>query len=187
MRGTERKSTAGFTFIEVLVAMLIFVMAVLAAADIANGAVKATQDSRDVTLGTWLLQGKMVELETQLETEGIEKGCVKKDTGKFEAPFDRYSWQTECYEIDLKISETAAKLAASAAGEEEDEGQTSQESSIQKMVLGIASDYLTKAVREIHTEVYWNQRGAERVISLTTHVVNYNLPLQLGGALGGGQ
>ena len=178
----RRRSLAGFTFIEVMVAMLIFTMAVLAATTIADGSVKATRDARDVTRATMLLQGVMTQLETRLESEGIDKACDKKKEGKFEVPNEGFTWKTECYEIDLKLSQTAAKMA----GENVDERDANQENLIQKMVLDLASAHISKSLREIHAEVYWNQGKTKRTVTATTHFVRYDQQAVLPDLGGGG-
>jgi type II secretion system protein I len=169
---------SGFTFIEVLIAMAIFTMAVLAAVSITGGSVQATRDAREISIATWLLQKKMVELETKLETDGIDKACEKKDEGKFEEPYQTYTWKSFCDEVDFKISETAAKMAQSEEGEES--GDTS-ENQILKLILNTASDYITQSVREVHVEVDWQSGKAKRSVDASTHFVRYDQKVALGG------
>ncbi len=190
MRRTDQNQRhAGFTFIEVMVAMLIFTMAVLAASNIADGSVKATRDAKDISKATWLLQGVMTELETKLESQGIEKACEKKKEGKFEGEYEGFTWKTECYEIDFKLSETASKMSQDGANESE----ANQENMIQKLVLQLASEYITKSLREFHAEVYWMQGKNKRTVTATSHFVRYDQQAQIpdlsaltGGGGGGG-
>lgn len=175
----------GFTFIEVLVAMLIFVFAALAAVDIARGSVRATQEAKTLSKASWLLQSVMTELETKLEQDGIDKACEKKKEGKFEGLYEGFTWITYCTEIDLKLSQTAAQVAKS-----NDANEPTKEDQMQKMILDVASAYMSKALRELHAEIYWQQGKTKREVSATTHFVRYDLPLQvpglgLGGAGGG--
>lgn len=174
----RQDSVGGFTFIEVLVAMLIFTMAVLAAVDIARGSVRATTDSKAVTLATWLVQGKMVEVETKLESIGFEKACEEKAEGKFDAPYDSYSWRTSCYQIDFKLSEAAAQLAA-AQGDKDKEEKATKENAMLKMILNLASTYISDSMREVTVEVFWLQGKTPRQISLTTHVARFDKPINL--------
>lgn len=181
----KSNSQAGFTFIEVLIAMLIFTMTVLAAVDITRGSVRATNDSKEVTLATWLVQAKMVEVETKLEAEGVEKACDEKVEGKFEEPYEKYSWRTYCYPIDFRVSETAAQLEP---GEDKDGSNATKENQILKLVLNLASDYISQSMREVHVEVNWMEGKMPKQVTLTTHFAKYDLPLQmpsLGGAAGG--
>ncbi len=158
--------------------MAIFTMAVLAAINITSGSVQATLDAREVSEATWLLQQKMVALETKLETEGIEKACEKKDEGKFEAPNEKYTWSTSCDEVDFQLSETAAKMAA-AEGEETEKSST--ENQLLKFILKTAGEYLTKSLREIHVEVEWTSGKKKRSVDATTHFARYDQKLTLGG------
>lgn len=155
-------------------------LAALAAASIADGAVKATVDARELTKATWLVQKLMTEVETKMETDGIEKACEKKMEGKFEAPYEKYTWISYCTEIDLKLSQSAAKMAA-ASGSEEGSNEPTKEDMFQKTILTTAGDYLTKALRELHVEVYWLQGKTKRKVTLSTHFVRFDLPLTLGG------
>ncbi len=188
-RGLVRRSLGegGFTFIEVLIAMAIFTMAVLAAVNITGGAVQATRDAREVSEATWLLQQKMVELETKLETDGVDKGCDKKDDGKFEAPHEKYTWKTSCDEVDFQLSETASKMSEAAKTEsEEDDSKSSTENMLVKMILKTASDYINECVREIHVEVGWKSGKYDRVVDLTTHFVRFDQKLAISGLTGTG-
>jgi type II secretion system protein I len=164
----------GFTFIEVLVAMLIFVLAVLASISLSQGSVRATKEAKDITVASWLLQNVMAELETKLETEGFDKGCEKKKEAKFEAPYDRYSWRTSCEEIDFNLSQTAAQMAQNKS---EDSGSNTQENLILKTILQIASQYMTKSLRELHVEIYWVAGTQKRQVDATTHVARYDQPV----------
>jgi prepilin-type N-terminal cleavage/methylation domain-containing protein len=179
-----KKSRSGFTFIEVLVAMLIFTLAALAAVSIAQGSVKATREAKVISTATWLLQRVMTDLEDQLESQGIDKACDKKKDGKFDAPNDSFTWTTECYPIDFKLSETAAKMMA-AMGKDSKDGdssdQQSQQDAILKLVMDTASKYITDSMREIHAEVHWTEGKQKREVDVTTHFARYDKTVQFPG------
>lgn len=168
-----------------MVAMLIFVLAVLAAVNIVRGAVRATRETREITIANWLLQNVISELEIKLETEGVEKACEKKTEGKFEDPYSKYRWVSECYEVDFALSETAAKMAQASQNPDKSEDDINQENQILKMVLDTASGYIKKSMREIHAEVLWVDGKTPRKVEVTTHFARYDNPLAIPGASGG--
>jgi len=170
---------SGFTFIEVLVATLIFTMAVVASVGVTQGAVRATREAKEISTATWLLQNVMTQLETKVETEGFDKGCEKKREAKFEPPYDRFTWKTTCEEIDFSLSQTAAQMLKPE--EEKSDTDATQENMVQKMILQTASEYLTKSLRELHAEVHWSQGKQKRKIDVTTHIGRYDLPVGLPG------
>lgn len=167
-------NSKGFTFIEVLVAMLIFTLAALASITIVNGSVRATRESKEISQATWLLQNLMSESETKLEAQGIDKACTEKETGKFPAPHDSYTWVRYCTEIDYTLSETAAQLAAAKQGGEDDEEMSAKENQQLKILLQVASDFLTRSTRELHVEVNWTQGKQQRQVTATSHFVRYD-------------
>lgn len=178
MKTNNANNQSGFTFIEVLLAITLFVIAAVVAVDLTRGSVRATQDLKEVTTATWLLKKTMTELEARIEAEGFDKACDKKKEGKFEAPFEKYRWVTHCHEIDFKLSQSAAAMA-SQAPEEREEG-VSREDQIQKMILKTASEHLSKSMRELHAEVFWIQgKKNQRSVDVTTHVARYDLPLAI--------
>lgn len=188
---TARHTSAGFTFIEVLVAMLIFTLAAIAAVNIGQGSVKATREAKEISTATWLLQNVITDLENRLESEGVDKGCEKKKEGKFEAPHDNFTWTAECYQIDFKLSDTASKMMAAMGDRDKDKkddsSQQNQQDAIMKMVMDTASKYITDSMRELHAEVAWNQGKTRRHIDVTTHFARYDQKVNLPGLnLGGG-
>jgi type II secretion system protein I len=167
-------NSKGFTFIEVLVAMLIFVLAVLAAINIVHGAVRATNDAKTLTVATWLLQNVMVELETKIETLGVDRGCDKKKEAKFDPPYQNFSWVAYCYEVNMNISSTASQMLNKKDGDSDNRTQVNL---VQNLIFQIASEYLTKAMRELHVEVIWMQGKTKRTVDATTHFANLDYPL----------
>jgi Tfp pilus assembly protein PilV len=182
MRASAKKNQeAGFTFIEVLLAITLFVIAAIVSVDLTRGSVRATKDLKDVTTATWLLKKTITELETKVETEGFEKACDEKKEGKFESPYENFRWVTNCNEIDFKISENAAALMNKSDDSKTE--KANQEDQILKMVLNVSSEYISKSMREIHAEVHWTQgKKNERVVDVTTHVARYDLPIPSIGA-----
>jgi type II secretion system protein I len=191
MKRSKYIRNAGFTFIEVLVAMLIFVMAVVASLSVTDGSVRATREAKEISTATWLLQNVMVELETKLETEGFDKGCEKKKTNKFEPPYQNFTWTTTCEEIDFNLSQTAAQMAQKE-DDDKSSDQQNQTNMITKMILQAASDYMGKSLRELHAEVTWMRGKQTRKVDATTHVARYDQPVAApsapaaGGATGAG-
>lgn len=168
----------GFTFIEVMVAMLIFVMAVVAAIGIVRGAVRATQEAKEISVATWLLQSKMVEIETALEAKGIDRACEKKKEGKFDAPYENFSWIAECYEVDMQLNATQKQLQDALSGGDSNK-QEQGENPVQKLIFNVVNEYIGKVLREIHVEVAWKQGKNPKKISVTSHFARYDQPLAL--------
>ena len=178
MKHLLKTDKSGFTFIEVLLAITLFVIAAVVAVDLVRGSVRATQDLKDVTVATWLLKKTITELETKVESQGFDRACDKKKEGKFDPPYEKFSWITNCHQIDFKLSQSAAALTS--GGDDKDSDRPAQENQLQKMVLNVAGDYISKSMREIHAEVRWIQgKKTPRVVDVTTHLARFDQPLTL--------
>ncbi len=175
----------GFTFIEVLVALLIFTFSGLAALSIVTGSVRAVKEAKEISHATWLLQNLMAQTEAKLEGQGLDKACKEKDEGKFPAPNERFQWKTSCYKIDFRLSEAAAKLQQQMASGKNADADT-DEDPILKMILQVASEYLTRSTREIHVEVNWTQGKTPRQLTATSHFARYDQQPALPGGMGTG-
>lgn len=162
----------GFTFLEVLVAMLIFTMAAVTAASLVKGSVHATRESKEIAQATWLLQNVITDAESRLEAQGIDRACKEKTEGKFEAPNEKYRWIVQCYPIDFKLSETSARLAQQMAGDADVD--TTKEDPTLKMVLNVGSEFLTRSTRELHVQVLWADGKRQRQVAATTHFMRYD-------------
>lgn len=169
---------SGFTLLEVMVALVIFAMTAIVTINLTKAAARGTNDTKEMTIATWLLQNVMAELETKIETEGMDKGCEKKKEGKFPSPYERFTWATFCYEIDFNLSQTAAQAY------QKEKDADFKEDPIQKMILQVASQYISKALRELHVEVYWTLGKQKRKVEVTTQIARYDQPLAIPG-LGG--
>ncbi len=187
------KTEGGFTFIEVLVAMAIFVLAAVVAVRVGQGAVFAIAQAKRLTEATWLVQKAMVELQTKVETAGFDKGCVPKTEGGFPPPHQQFTWIAYCNPVDLQISQSVADAALkqkqgafSQAGGAQGGGLGSNQSLAEKMVLETANKYFSQAIRELHVEVDWVQGKDKRHITLTTHVARMDQPLVLPSLTFGG-
>jgi len=187
-RHSKKRDERGFTLIEVLVAILIFVVSAVVFIELTQGAGRATRDTREISTATWLLQSVMTEMETKIQTQGFDRGCEKKKEGRFEAPYQNYTWVSYCTEIDFKISQTAAQLLEAQKSEDERfNNEPKKEDMIVKMILDTASKYITKSAREIHVEVNWTSGKRKRSVDATTHVARYDQPVELPTlSVGGG-
>jgi general secretion pathway protein I len=68
------RSGAGFTLLEVLVALALLAMALAAASDLVGNALRNHAYARDLSAATLLARGKLAELEQKYDDEGFQDG-----------------------------------------------------------------------------------------------------------------
>lgn len=84
----DRLWTAGFTLLEVMIALAIAAIALSSLLGLANRTIGVHARLQHTTVATQLAQYRMTELETG-------KRAASEDEGRFDAPFTAYGWRIE--------------------------------------------------------------------------------------------
>jgi general secretion pathway protein I len=94
----ERRSEHGFTLLEVMIALAILAISLVALSDINAGAIAMHSYAKKLTVATFLAKGKMLDIESKLDAEGFpaEKDNIEPSEGNFEDEgFPDYKWSVE--------------------------------------------------------------------------------------------
>ncbi|MBI4212426.1 MAG: prepilin-type N-terminal cleavage/methylation domain-containing protein [Deltaproteobacteria bacterium] len=153
------KRSHGFTLLEILVAVAILSIGLVAVMGMQGNTMMTSRRAELTTIATWLAKKQMVELELQVEA-GLEKGEFPEDTsgsGTFDPPYEDYRWK---YEI------SRVTLPAPPEGQEEGGG-----GNIETMIGKQLTEEISKSVRELKLTIVWEEDGKEDSIDVVTHVV----------------
>lgn len=91
----NKKYVKGFTLMEVMVAMAILAIALVAVFHLQSQSISMATDSRFMTTASLLAQSKMVEAETASTLSN------QTDTGDFGPDFPQYTWRTQISDTQL--------------------------------------------------------------------------------------
>lgn len=86
----SRRHSAGFTLLEVLVAILILALCLVPLLGAITQTMRATYRIERITEATELAQNKLAQIELEILPEG-----EGSEQGRFDPPFDQYSWRVE--------------------------------------------------------------------------------------------
>ncbi|MFH0800574.1 MAG: type II secretion system protein [Pseudomonadota bacterium] len=153
----ERRSglNIGFTLLEVMVAMAILAGSLSAIIGLTGNAMIRSGRAEKMLVATMLARQKMAEIEIDIE-KGRQKGEFpdeKSEDGKFEEPFENYTWKMEIKRVELP---------APVMGEK---------GSMQDVVGKQLTKEISLTVRELNLSVLWKDRGEEQSYDLVTHIV----------------
>jgi prepilin-type N-terminal cleavage/methylation domain-containing protein len=191
-----RSHDAGFTLLEVVIALSILAVSLFVLVDAEAGAVLMTVEAEKMLTGTYLAQEKMSEAMLRLEREGFKDSDIDEE-GDFSdfgvsdsmsggadvgEAFADYSWAYTIREVDIQvgdIAETATELQSSGYGEQKEGGDTDATSAAaQAIPTDMLSDMIKPYIREIRVLVWWGDEepdpedGCESCIELVTDVIN---------------
>ena len=150
-----RKRSAGFTLVEVMVAISILAISLTVLMSFSGNSMIRSGRAEALTVATMLARQRMAEAEIELE-KGALKGEFpeeKSEEGQFEEPFDEFKWSMEIKRVELPAPVTG------------------QKGSIQDVVGQQLTKEISNTVRELKLTVLWTELGEEQQIDVVTHIV----------------
>lgn len=157
IRGTMHRNVkiTGFTLLEVMVAVAILSISLMVLMNISGNTLVMSGRSEMMTVATMLAQKKMTEIELELK-RGMklnEFPDEKSEEGKFDDPYEDFSWAVEIKKVELPAPVTGEK------------------GSIQEMIGRNLTKEISNTIRELKVTVKWEELGEQESIDVTTHIV----------------
>lgn len=186
----------GFTLLEVMVAMSILAMSLVAAFDVVGGALRNHERTRHLELATMLARGKLAEVEARFEEDGF-RDFDETDEGTFdEAGHPEVSWAVKTVKptVDLGPEGVVKALTGADGGLEGLLGMTqggaagqgsgggaagaagvsplagAALAAIQTQLVALGEE-IKKGVREVRLTVSWKEGASEESFTVVTHLV----------------
>jgi len=185
----EPQAEAGFTLLEVMVALAILSLTLVTLVSIVTSNVRTAAHAKATTAGAFLARGKMVAFEDVV----LEKGFQELDEtskGTFEeVGYPNYDW--ECLVEKIELPTEASQLAQKAAGDKSQSKDPSQ--MLSGMMGGMLSGFiepirvgLQESVRRVTVKVTWQEPGRPNqsieVVSYLTDPAKLDVAMALGQA-----
>lgn len=187
-RGGARR---GFTLLEVMVALAILAMGLVALSDVTGGALRNHVRAGQLDVATLLARGKMVELEERFERVGFRDFDQEEDGTFEEEGHAEVTWSLRVVrpQVELGPERILGLLAGGAAGAGEGLasllGQAAPGSGEPQTVtpgtaaiaaalqvqLTTLGEQIKKGVREVRLTVSWPEGKRRSSFTVVTHMV----------------
>ncbi len=183
-------SSAGFTLLEVLIAVAILSMSLTSLLSSQMAAMRATRYARDVSVAAFLAESKLLDLETDMQIEGW--GTADKS---FEGDFSDEGWadiRYECLVDFIEVPDFSA-LQQAKDGADTDGGFGSgaqvadagdQAFAGMGMVWPVIKGAIEQAIRKSSCKVIWNDGALVQDFTVETYWTDVKQLLQLPQAGG---
>ncbi len=154
------KDNAGFTLLEVMVAIAILAVSLLAIYSLQSTSLMGSARAQKISVCTQLARLKMDQSLIEIEA-GIAKGEFpeeKEEAGTFEEEkYPDYGWRLKINKVEIPVPPTPEGVSAD----------------IMTQVFTMVSEQLSQATREVKLTIVWRGEDDEEEegITLTTHVV----------------
>ncbi len=210
--GTEdvarsRRRLHGFTLLEVMVALSVLALALMALADLTGNALRNHGYARQLSEATLLARGKMAELEEAYEDSGFKDFDETQEGDFADAGHPDVRWRVDVKKPDSQLSpeQLLGFLTGAAGGDAQDvlaklmgfgprDGSGPSPAPVQgqggalmsnlfKTQLTAFGEQIKKSLRELRLTVAWRDGKQVRRFEVVTHLVVLN-PRAPGGVRG---
>jgi prepilin-type N-terminal cleavage/methylation domain-containing protein len=159
LREKPYKRQAGFTLIEVMVAIVILAVSISALFNFQSNSVLASARAAKIAVATLLTREQMALSLLELES-AINKGEAldeKSDEGTFDQDiYPGYRWELTVRKIEIPPPPLP------------DEGAAAVVQNVAQMI----TDSISQAVREVRLKVYWQElENQEEEMEVVTHII----------------
>lgn len=141
-----------------------------------NNSLDVTLRAKRMTTVAMLAKNEMIQAERDLQGKTFDE--VREETnGSFNAPYNEYSWNRKIKKITFPNL-----LAPNASGQSNQKegggtGITEVDQGVERVVK-IATNYLSKASREIIITIQWKEKGENQKFSVSQYWVDLNHEFQ---------
>ena len=166
-----REQESGFTLIEVMIAVGILAIGIGAILVAENNSLDVTIRAKRMTTVATLAKNTLIDAERELQGKTFDE-TKTESAGKFDAPYNEYSWERKIKEITFpNVMNPAASGGAEGAAKKEDSGVV--DPNIERVVK-IATNYLSKSSRELTVTIKWTEKGEKQSFSVSQYWVDLN-------------
>lgn len=183
--GRRAAATAGFTLLEVMIALAILGSSLVVLSQSHQNSVRAASRAKMITVAVLLARYKMVDVEDDLFEEGFSD-FEKEDTGDFkDEGFDRYKYSLKIDKVELpqKIDDDAmsglfGSSSTDSAGTTESTSTGSGSKSSSMMAMGgmilakqfeMIRNVLEQAIRRVSLSVSWKEGTLKREVTVVAY------------------
>jgi general secretion pathway protein I len=191
MKRAASRTNAGFTLLEIMIAVAIMSATLVVLLRIVTNNIRATNHAKLQTAATFLARNKMSDVEDEILYDGFSSE-TEKDKGTFKDEgrgYEKFRWETEIERIELPTDMT--QKTQDMAKESRDEAKDPM-AMMTSFLGGMMSAFiepirigLQESVRKVTVRVFWDEIGrAEQTIEVVQYLTD---PSKLEAAMQAGQ
>ncbi|MBI2026626.1 MAG: hypothetical protein HYS98_02285 [Deltaproteobacteria bacterium] len=160
----------GLTLLEILLAAGILLTIATLVVRYQKRAVLLMEDSRLQLTAKMLLQKKMEESLLELEEKKFSDIDFHSETqGDFGEVYKNFRWKQTVKPFNFDLEKAYQLIKNEKSG------------SLLLEHMGTLSEYIKDSTREVSVIVSWTRQNQPQELKVTTHLVKYDTPLQIGG------
>jgi general secretion pathway protein I len=191
MKRAASRTNAGFTLLEIMIAVAIMSATLVVLLRIVTNNIRATNHAKLQTAATFLARNKMSDIEDEILYDGFSSE-TEKDKGTFKDEgrgYEKFRWESEIERIELPTDMT--QKTQDMAKESRDDAKDPM-AMMTSFLGGMMSAFiepirigLQESVRKVTVRIFWDEIGrSEQTIEVVQYLTD---PSKLDTAMQAGQ
>ena len=169
----NRNQTKGFTLIEVVLAMMIMASGLFILMNSWAGTYARLRKTQIQVQMVSLLERKVSEIEREFRGKSLDSIPEEKEDD-FGTDLPGYSWMMKSKK--LEIPDLSSSLVSGDGGADQ----------TLIAIMKIFTEHLSKSIKELNIEVTFKDKKKPITANVTIYMIDYDRPLPVPGAGGGG-
>ncbi len=186
-----RAQTAGFSLLEVIIALAIMSMSLLVLLQAQGQSLASAGRSKDLTIATVLARGKMIDIEQKLFHDGMVMNDDEDDGDFSDEGFPNIKWKSRVSEVELNL-DTLKGLCGAVGGKvgkggkggtSDEQARTDCESTMTSIggMLGSLTEEVARSIRAVELVVHWADGSYAETMRLRALVTRDDFAMQQEG------
>lgn len=165
-------SAAGFTLLEVMIAIFIIAIGISAILVAENNSLEVTLRAKRMTTVAMLAKNAMIQAEREIEGKTFDE-TKKEASGTFDAPYADYRWERKIKEITFpNVLDSSGAGAAGAGGSSSSDKSDQMKDPNVERIVKVATNYLSKSTRELTITILWTEKKQEQSFIMSQYWVD---------------
>jgi len=176
-RNFNTGNAGGFSLMEVMVAIGILAISLVALLDVQGGSINLASRTKGITIATLLARSKMIDIERDLFKEGFSDFTEEMEGDFSEEGWPDYRWSASLTKVKIPMPSGGIGDTGSNDGSGTSSGSTTGSNPYAGMMSGYTSfitDMISNALRECILTVSWGDGRDDQTFTVSTHFVEYS-------------
>jgi len=177
-RNFNISNNSGFSLMEVMVAIGILAISLVALLDVQGGSINLASRTKGITVATLLARSKMVDIEKDLFKEGFSEFTEEMEGDFSDEGWPDYRWSASLTKV--KIPMPAGGIGDTGTDDGSGTGTGTSSTTGSNPYAGMMSGYtsfitdmISNALRECILTISWGDGRDDQTFTVSTHFVEY--------------
>lgn len=189
IRNPKLKNFKGFTLLELMVALAIMALSLVALFQAQTRSMRMAEKARSITIATELARKKLLDCKNDMLKGGFSTSNYDTNGSFAEDGFENFTWECHAYQFDMpppNADSISKGIQAQSKGMPDlasGKGGADMSANMLAPFFALISTTLGASLKEMTLIIRWQDNGSDEALKVVTHVVDRTAMAMLAAQL----